>query len=181
MAGTHETQGGVGRLAALLLVLALCLLSGCRSSEWKELRSHEGGFRVELPGEPALAKQKASTTSGTIELVTYTLHRANGTAYIVAYNDYPDDLVAKSTPDAILDRVVGGAFGERGKLRSSGPIELDSHKGRLVEGNVQGGLDYRSRFYLVRSRLYQVSVVSEAAAKPEDEKRFFESFALLQK
>jgi hypothetical protein len=164
-----------------LVVLVLCLLASCKTSAWKEFRCDEGGFTITLPGRPAVATQQQETTAGPLAVKTYTLRLGAGdAAYIVAFNDYPEAVLRASTPDEILDRVVKGALGDHGKLRRQLPVEFEKHKGRDVLGSVHGGLEYRSRFYLVGKRLYQISVVSKAAAvRAEDVSKFLESFRLL--
>lgn len=164
----------------MLVALVLCLLTACRL-RWQTLHSEDGGFDVSMPGQWVRASHRSETPVGTIDLTTFTVKLDDGrTAYMVAYNDYPPAMIKGADREAVLNRAVGGALGEQSHLVSKEPISLQKYPGRQVHANVKNGLEYDSRFYLVRERLYQVSVVSVIGdASEPDRNKFFESFHLL--
>lgn len=148
---------------------------------WQSLRSDDGGFEISVPGQPVRTSHRSETPVGNIDLTTFTVKLDGGrTAYMVAYNDYPPAMIKGADRDAILDRAVGGALGSGSHLVSKEPITLQRYPGRQVRATVREGLEYRSRFYLVHERLYQVSVVSSIGDDSEsDRRKFFDSFHLL--
>jgi hypothetical protein len=160
--------------------LLSCVLLAC-GSRWQPLRSDDGGFEVRVPGQAVKTSHRSETPLGSIDLTTFTVKLDDGrTAYMVAYNDYPPAMIKGADRDTILDRAVGGALGGKSHLVSKEPISLQRFPGRQVRATVRDGLQYKSRFYLVRDRLYQVSVVSAIANSSEnDHQRFFDSFRLL--
>jgi hypothetical protein len=168
----------MSRKIALFLVVC-CVLCACRP-RWEELRDEAGGFGVKMPGSWVPSTHRSRTPVGDIELKTFTVKLDGGsTAYMVAYNDYPDALIKGADANGILDRAVAGALGSGSRVESNEGVKLRRYPGRAVRALIKDGLEYRSRFYLVNARLYQVSVVNVKGSVGDDDWRtFFESFQL---
>lgn len=176
-------QGPTLRVEArqiVLRALLLCVLAAC-GVRWQPLHSDDGGFEISIPGKPVRTSHRSETPVGNIDLTTFTVKLDDGrTAYMVAYNDYPSAMIKGADREAILDRAVGGALASGSHLVSKEPITLQRFPGRQVRATIRDGLEYKSRFYLVRERLYQVSVVSSTGDRAEsDHQKFFDSFHLL--
>jgi hypothetical protein len=163
-----------------LVVLVLALFA-CKKHEFKPLTSSEGGFSVEMPGEPKHESKSTETAAGPIQFQMYSVELSSGSvAYIVSYNDYPKALVTFGKPDSLLDGVVEGAVGKGRTVKSQRNVALEGHPGREFTAVLASGHDYSSRVFLVKERLYQLNVVSEPGKGDEQEKlRFFDSFKLL--
>jgi hypothetical protein len=136
-----------------------------------------------MPGEPLTTTQHSDSPAGKIALKTFTVKSAGGqVSYMVAYNDYPARMLRSVKPNDILTRVVRGALRDEDTVESQKSLTLKQHPGRDLRAKIKNGLLYDSRFFLVGSRLYQISIVSEPqAVRPEDRARFFNSFRLIDK
>ncbi len=173
------------RLLSALLVLAL-LANTALAEDWQETKSYEGNFKIQMPGEP---KYSSSPVEGSenVSIHTFAASLKNGEpTYMLIYNDYPQSLFATKTADKILDdicQVVISSVTEPKATKSV--IRLWDFPGRNLEIDAKNGDDnvYSAwRVFLVNKRLYQVGIVR--IGKPindEDKKKYFGSFALLQK
>lgn len=165
-------------LAALLLVLLL--LPACSAREWTPLTSAEGGFRVEMPGEPAREVLTVNTAIGPIELTTFALEERER-AFVVSFADYPEEHVRARGPAELLDGARDGAVANlQGRLLTELLIEHEGHPGREFRIEVPGGTaTSQVRMFLVENRLYQMVVVTpREQAFSEDVARFLDSFGL---
>jgi hypothetical protein len=105
---------------------------------------------------------------------------------LVAYTDYPEDVVSKSDPAKILDGASSGAVKNiNGNLVSKANITLDGNPGReiVADAATADGQAYmlKGRIYLVKNRLYMVLMVSNKGDLTQDQTdAFLGSFKLLQ-
>jgi hypothetical protein len=163
-----------------LVLLCIALLFACGRQDWARFRSDDGSFSIDMPGKPEQAVHDSRTQVGPIQLKTYTVRAGNGSVYLVAHNQYPEAVLKASTPNALLESVVSGAV-DQGKLRKKTTIDILNYPGREVLADVKGGLEYRSRFYLVDERLYQISVLNKPGqVSNQDKQKFLDSFQLLE-
>jgi hypothetical protein len=165
---------------AILVTLVLVACGGAVG--WREFRSNEGGFSIMMPGRPEEQSQKTATAFGTIESRVF-LVEYKGAGYLLNYADYPPEIVQDSPEDVILDGVSLGVVAQSGgTLISSAAIRLGEYTGRELEINSPaGGSVLMVRIYLVGTRIFQLSVVSELRVNnSEDLAQFFNSFELLE-
>jgi Protein of unknown function, DUF488 len=101
----------------------------------------------------------------------------------VAYCDYPDTVVRPGNEDRVLDGVRSGAATSiKGTVRGEKKIAFHGYPGREVEIDMPGNGVYRTRCYLVKQRLYQLTVVSGwGPPVAEDVQTFFDSFQLIER
>jgi hypothetical protein len=105
---------------------------------------------------------------------------------IVAYTDYPEEIVSKSDPVKLLDGASDGAVKNiSGSLVSKAEVSLDGNPGReiVATATAANGQEYtlNGRIYLVKNRLYMVMIVSNIGELTKDQTdAFLESFKLLQ-
>lgn len=143
-----------------LLALAL-LLGGCQGSTWDEFTSSEGAFSILLPGVPTEQTKTVNTAVGPIDAHFFLLERKD-VAYMVGYSDYPDTVVQKNNPDAILEAARNGAVANvQGKLLSELMVSLNGYPGRELKIEPAGGKGtIKAKIFMVGNRLYQVMVVT---------------------
>lgn len=172
----------VKRLLILALVAAL-VATGCQQAGWTTFSSREGGFSVLLPSPPTEQRQTVNTVAGPIEAYFFVVDRQKQDrfVYTVAYSDYPDAVVEKRDPGAILDGARDGAVKNvRGRLLSELSLSLGGHPGREINIAVEGTHTIRARLYLVNNRLYQVSVLAPSEKLgSKNVGQFLDSFTLL--
>lgn len=151
--------------------------------ELEEFSPESGGFTVMAPTPMTENSQQVETAVGPIEVYTFAAQRQDA-AYIVAYSDYPAEIVAQNDPATMLDGSRDGALRNvGGTLVSEESIELNGNPGRAVTISTTVGESQReavvnARLFLVDNRLYQLLVVQPAAADPDSAQSFLESFSL---
>jgi hypothetical protein len=167
----------------LLLGLLLSAAAGCGAPEFKEFRSDEGRFSVQLPGVPR--EETRETKNGKLHL--YTVEFSHG-VYSVQWIDLPD---AKDESGDMLEQRLAserdaGVKAVDGKVIADKAIKLaDKFPGRDFTADVsvastQGQL--RGRLFLVDGRLFNVLAVGKKPfLESADTTKFFDSFGLLAK
>jgi hypothetical protein len=146
--------------------------------EWQTHDSQQGGFRVELPGEPRKDVERRFREQG-LRLPgmkvegTHLWTRAEN--YAIAYRDLPDG--PRQTDDQILDDEIKRVLGEPRQARPADPIDVGGFPGREFEYRAKGGAVYRGRVILAGTRVY-VLLAGGRFTEPDDEnvRRFLESF-----
>ncbi len=172
------------RLSQCLLVGFLVLTACNQAPPPPEMfTSDSGQFEIAAPAPFEETQQSVETPVGPVEIYTFTAETEN-TAYVVAYSDYPTEIIEQTDPQALLDSSRDGAVNNLGgTLISEEVIDLEGNPGRSLvisaNANQEQAATINSRIYLVDNRLYQVLVVSpEGADTVEDSTTFLESFDL---
>lgn len=168
----------------ITLMLACCLASCSAPPAPKEFQSKAGGFSVMTPAPLQEAVQPVETQGSKIDLHLFSAQQ-DEIAYFVAYCDYAPELARPENAETMLDGARDGAVGNtQGKLTSETMITLAGHPGREVvieaRGEDRPPVTIKGRLFMVKNRLYQVTVVaprSRAGDKAIDD--FLQSFKLL--
>lgn len=160
------------------------MLAACGSAQvtTESFVSEAGQFTIETPAPFEETQQSVETPVGPVEIRTFTAETEE-TAYVVAYSDYPPEMVNQTAPEELLDSSRDGAVNNLGgTLVSEEVIDLQGNPGRSLVINTEGqnqAATINSRIYLVDNRLYQILVVTpqggEAAAAAD---QFLNSFDL---
>jgi hypothetical protein len=172
------------RLSQCLLV-GFLLLTACNSAppSPEVFVSDSGQFEIAAPAPFEETQQSVETPVGPVEIYTFTAETEN-TAYVVAYSDYPAEIIEQTDPQALLDSSRDGAVNNLGgTLISEEVIDLAGNPGRSLvisaNANQEQTATINSRIYLVENRLYQVLVVSpEGTESLEESSSFLDSFDL---
>ncbi|MEB3268221.1 MAG: hypothetical protein VKJ09_06760 [Leptolyngbya sp.] len=164
----------------------LLLVAACNTAPKIEtFTSDNGGFVVSTPIVLEEATQSVDTAVGPIDIYTYTAEDRNA-AYVVAYSDYPAEIVAQNDPATMLNGSRDGAVGNvGGTLISEDEIELGGNPGRslVIDAQTEDGqaATVNARIYLVDNRLYQVLVVVPKGEEDKvDIQGFLDSFTLTE-
>ena len=144
--------------------------------------SEDGHFTIDfLGGNPSDQASTIPTDVGDVEMHMYMYERSVTEAFMVAYSDYPSDMVNESDgADVLLQGAKNGAFTNLGIIASDEEktIEINGHPGLFFTGN--NGQYYVSyEVYLVENRLYQVAILRDGSyASNKDVEDFTGSFKL---
>lgn len=171
-------------ISSCLLVSALVVTACDRAPvAMEDFSSEVGQFTISTPAPFEETQQSVETPVGPINIYTFTAEK-DESAYVVAFSDYPPQLVEQSEPELLLNSSRDGAIDNLGgTLVSEEAIDIEGNPGRSLI--ISTGADtpepaiINSRIYLVDNRLYQILVVS-----PEDKdlqatsETFLESFNL---
>jgi hypothetical protein len=171
-------------LSRCLVAIALTL-TACQGSQatYEEFSSESGNFTIDAPETLEETQQSVQTPVGPIDIHTFTTESENS-AYVVAYSDYPSEIMEQTDPETLLNSSRDGAINNLGgTLVSEEDIDLDGNPGRSLVIDTAAGTEeaatINSRIYLVDNRLYQVLVVvPEGEEKVIDSTAFLESFEL---
>jgi hypothetical protein len=164
-------------------LLSLLLVAACNTAAPKieEFTSEAGDFTIQAPIALTENSQSVETAVGPVEIHTFTAEDRNA-AYVVAYSDYPAEMVSQSDPDALLSGSRDGAVQNvGGTLISEDKIEMDGNPGLelVIDAQTETGEEatVNARLFLFENRLYQVLVVvPKGEAESVDVDGFFESF-----
>jgi type IV pilus assembly protein PilM len=148
---------------------------GAPKTTWKEVRSTEGRFTVQLP-ENAKRQELPPGTPPTQQNAIVALVGDAGSAQFTVVS-LDATLLGGLTPDQWLATLEQGLQATHGlKVDKKTSIELGGVKRVEYEGTLNG-VPIRSRVYATTARFYQVAVVGPEPAGA-DAVRFFESFKI---
>jgi hypothetical protein len=175
------------RKPALVLVALLLAggLAACSASPApKEFKSEAGRFAVLTPVPLREESKTLETEAGKIELHLFT-GQLNDLALVIGYSDYSPEAAPPGYADKMLDGARNGMVGNtQGRLVSETNISLSGYPGRELVIEVwsedRPPATFKGRLFMVKNRLYQVTVVAprgKAGDQAIDD--FLQSFKLL--
>jgi hypothetical protein len=144
--------------------------------------SREGGFRLALPAGAEEQTQRGRSSLGPIESHMFTAQKGD-VYYVASYADLPAE-AARREPAAVLELVLGEKVaGSRGTLIAKREVRLGSVPGREFELTMHSTAGTpslaRSRLYLDRGRLYQLTLIGPASTvRSRNGDGFLDSFSL---
>lgn len=149
--------------------------------DWINYTSKEGRYSVQLPAQPDVDRQEATSANGE-KFTQYKATLSSGKAvYMIAYFDYPPSTAFAF--DAARDRMMEGV---KAILISERSISLHGAPGREIKllMKIQGD-DYLmvARFYDVDQRVYVIQFITPKSAEAVVEgnaARYFDSFQVLK-
>ena len=178
------------QLALLFVLIATVFTATAQKKEkWRTLKSAEGEFRVQIPGEwkhihKDFGSAEAPTTLHINEYNTDSLNTANNVRFAVSWADlqehvnHDDHIAVQNVFDSQIERITnmldGGIPVEDQVTRYEGNPGLDVE---LNYANDKGKIYLR--MFLVHNRLYLLEVTGMLAQiQHEDLDRFFESLEI---
>lgn len=163
----------------LLMMAMLPLMANAQASY--ELSSEQGNFFIIFPGEPSYSVEDVETAVGKLKMHTYLYEESNDAAYMVAYIDYPDDLVEESDNDVLLEAALEGALSSWGIDIEEAKKETTWHSGyKGIFCNEKNGDTHAAyEVILVENRLYQLAILQYDKSIPQKTlSTFYDSFEL---
>lgn len=168
-------------IPSISLLLAVCL-AGCSAAP-KEFKSEDGKFSVMAPVALQKTTQEVETQGGKLDLHLF-YGQDGDLGYFVSYCDYDPQVAKASLAENMLDGARDGAVSNvNGKLVSETNITLGDHPGRevIIEARAEDRPPaiIKSRMFMVKNRLYQVTTVaSRGRAGDKELDNFLRSFKL---
>ncbi|MBE2246414.1 MAG: hypothetical protein IAE67_04100 [Candidatus Competibacteraceae bacterium] len=183
---------------AIVLSCSLLLAAGCgkkasdnttsdnssttTSENVNKFTTEEGNFKIAFPGEPTISNEKVPTEVGDIDMHMYMYEKGYDEAYMVAFSDYPKELVDAGDKGEMLQGSKEGVVSNiSAKLEDEKKIEIDGHPGLFFKAK---GPQFATvyKLFMVNNRLYQVGIL-RASDYPSDAdtKSFLDSFELIRK
>lgn len=149
--------------AGLEVHLPQAALSKTAKSQWQLFTGPDGTFKVLMPGKPETRNQTQKTFMGEINLQIFLAKpEKQQVAYIVAYNDFPQNYGKMANPQELLNNAQKMALKTtQSKLVSQRDIRsYNGHPGKEIEYINGVGKVTRNRMFFAHGRLYQAMVIT---------------------
>ena len=146
-----------------------------------KFHSVDGKFKVNFTGNPDVSNESIPTDVGDIEMYMFMYEKSVTEAEMIAYSDYPSEMVAMSDPDDMLQGAKEGAVSNLGAvITEEKEIMYNKHKGLEFKANsTQFYVNYK--IFLVNNRLYQIAIMRDGSyASQANVDKFFNSFELIE-
>jgi len=168
------------RLSLLILVLAMLPVMAQAQSGYK-LTSIKGKFFIMFPGEPDYSVEDVETAVGQLKMYTYLYEESDDAAYMVAYIDYPEDMVEESDNDVLLNAALDGALGSWGIDVEKAKKETTWHEGYKGIYTRESNDDTHTVYevILAENRLYQIAILQYGKSiSKKSISSFYDSFVI---
>jgi hypothetical protein len=151
------------------------------SANAEKFTSIDGKFKIAFPGTPALTSDNVPTAVGNIEMKSFTYEKSATEIYIIAYSDYPSDLVKQSDPETLLNGAKEGALtNQQATLESDEKITLDGNPGYFFTA-VKDTYHMCYKIFLKENRLYMMLMLRDGASPSKEAiDAFIGSFELIK-
>jgi len=168
------------RIGLALLMLAMLPVMA-QAQDGHKLTSIKGKFYILFPGEPEYTVEDVETAVGMLKMYTYLYEESENAAYMVAYIDYPEDMVEESDNDVLLNAALDGALGSWGidvnKVKKETSWH-DGYKGIFCRDS-NGDTHAAYEVILAENRLYQIAILQYGKPIPKKVlSSFYDSFEL---
>ena len=167
--------------SGLLITFILITKNLKNSSSIAKYTSEDGKFKIAFPGTPTLASDTVSTDAGIIEMKSFTYEKSATEEYMVAYSDYPSEIVKKSDPETILKGAKQGVISsQNATIEKEEKITLDENPGYYFTA-VKDSYHMCYKIFLRQNRLYQILMLRDGAyPSKEAMDAFMGSFELVK-
>jgi hypothetical protein len=161
-------------ILSLLLVAAALGVASLILARWKDYVFDQDGFAISAPARPTVGRRVIATEFGPVDMHDYDIGLGDSGALGVYVSDHGNDML-KVDPKLVLRSCISG-----GTLISEREISLQGFPGLAWEAEDKKA-HYTWRAYAVRTKVYQVLVVTPIGKPYDGTARFQNSFRLLAK
>ena len=138
-----------------------------------EFTSNDGKFSIKFKVSPQESTKDVDTEIGAVKMYMFMHEESVTKAYMVAYCDYPSELIKQSDAKKLLD---GSKEGVVGQFKA----EITEEKWSKFQGNescdfTASGPQYHTAYKLVLAgnRLYQVGILQDGGPVSDDDMDMF--------
>jgi len=126
--------------------------------------SKDGKFKINFSGTPTESSDIVPTEVGNIEMTSFMYEKSATEAYMVAYNDYPSEMVKNSSVDDLLDGAKNGSSSSLGitQFDIDKKMEIEGNPGRHFKGT-NGAYYAEYKLFLKGNRLYQIALIRDGS------------------
>ena len=171
-------------VAGVLAVALLGWVADGQAQDWRNYKSSEGRFSIDVPVPPKQTKTVQESFIGSVTNHIFTsLH--DDSKYTVDYSEIPSFAVDFAGADTIIDHAKGAvAMQTMAKVKSSENISVGKYKGKkfVFELPKHPGKPQRTAvayIVLVGDRLYVVDAEVPVSEGPDDTDRFLKSLSFI--
>ena len=147
-------------MKARLLILSLIFVA--LGTNAQKFYSEDGKFKINFPVQPVKTNQNIPTEVGEIKMTMFMYEKSLTEAYMAAFNDYPEDLVAVSDPYVLLEGAKNGAVQNLGAtIYEEKKITVQGYPAYDFKGSGANNLKVVARIVMVDNRLYQAMYLKQ--------------------
>jgi hypothetical protein len=166
---------GVCAVAGALLFSA----QSAFAAPWKTVAPKGAGFSVSMPGTPKASKTVDKDKDGSITTDYDWTLETDTSLFMVGYQEHPAATARLLNGEALLEEVVKGMMGAKGKILSNKKVTLNGFPGREVKATADEGVLLNAKLYWVKNRLYMVMAgIPKNAVATKHATKFLQSFKL---
>ncbi|MCF8233346.1 MAG: hypothetical protein K9G67_04205 [Bacteroidales bacterium] len=169
-------------ITSIIFSLILLFNTTASSQEGYSYTDPTQQFRIEFPGEPETDRSTVPTEVGDIIMHTVMYEESLDKVYLLAYSDYPKELIELSDPVVLLESAQQGSMSNLGtnELNLNEEIVFEGFPGLYYEAQSED-LYVAYKIILVENRLYQMAILQQGMPLDEaDVKSFMDSFKLFK-
>lgn len=162
----------------IIIILALGLVAQAQDYVYID---PDKTFSIRFPAEPETGKEVVPTELGDLDMFTIMYEASYDKVYMLAYTDYPADLVNASDAAVLLNGAKEGSLGSFGISTPSyeKSITFEGHPGTYFEAN-GNDMYVAYKLILVENRLYQIVILQMSNPISDSEvEGFIDTFKLL--
>jgi hypothetical protein len=152
--------------------------SGILRADWVNVKSEDGQFSIQFPNDPKPAIRQVNVGRFAIFSHSFYATGSDGGTYFLIWNDYPEQLMAVSSPEKVFAGIVRGYNVPGRKILSNKQLTIAGMPGRELEVDLGTGEIHKERLLMHGNRLYQLSTYAPEAARANPElMKFLDSFS----
>ena len=146
--------------------------------EWRMVRSKKGSFSVQMPEQPTYEQKIHETPLGEVPVSYYKLdHTQSGINFLITIQEYGEEIVGDDPKNFVEGAIQSTARSLYGKVTDREDVQKNGIEGKEVIIKGREGIFFRCQYYLIGTKLYQVSIFGpKTSIDSEEAKRFFNSF-----
>lgn len=175
-----KTRTTILSIGIIFLMIAMLPIMA-NAQKGHKISSEEGRFFIIFPGEPSYTVEDVKTAVGKLKMYTYLYEESSEVAYMVAYIDYPADMVEESDNDVLLEAALEGALSSWGIDINEAEKETTWHSGfKGIFCNEKNGDTYAAyEVILAENRLYQIAILQYGKSiSKKSLSAFYDSFEI---
>jgi len=143
----------------------------------------EGGFSIQFPDKPSKHQRKKESEIGELQLTQFIYSKDDTDIWLVSYTDYPKKMIQLGNSTQLIKGVKYKVLDDlRASVKAEDNVKLNNkYKGLTFAAHAKRkNLDFLYHIYLVKNRLYQISMYSSLGAiSSQDSLDFLGSFQLV--
>lgn len=193
----------------LASILALCIAFSCQTTDTEAIKipvssalpietikdkkeptvervpfvNREGGFSIQFPDKPTKHQRNKESEIGSLQLTQFIYNKDDTNIWLVSYTNYPSKMIQLGNTTQLLKGIKYKVLDDlRATVNTEASVKLnDKYKGLTFSAHAKRkNLDFIYHIYLVKNRLYQISMYSSLGPIPsQDSLDFMGSFKLL--
>lgn len=145
--------------------------------KWERFDDAENAFSIRFPTYPVMEKSNVQSDLGALVVVTYVSEPDSNSKFVLSYADYPSEITQANAEQLAL-KIGENALSELNtKIMFKEELEANGFTGVGLVGESASKFQIFHHVYIVRNRVYQLTVTLKSRTmEEEDARKFLGSF-----